>query len=109
MIDARNDHALKAAFDAAEPGNTAGIVIFGGDGTVSRCLHYLAGRSLPVAVFPAGTVNDLALMLGMTERWQDFQALLTQQSHGPMPLVDANDRALVIYGSLGLGAESSNR
>jgi diacylglycerol kinase (ATP) len=36
------------------------VVIFGGDGTVNGLLPLLCARALPLAVFPAGTVNDLA-------------------------------------------------
>lgn len=41
------------------------IAIAGGDGTVSRAACALAGRSVPLAVFPLGTANNTALTLGV--------------------------------------------
>ncbi len=40
------------------------IVLSGGDGTVSTLLHALAGRPIPVCVFPSGTANLLCANIG---------------------------------------------
>ena len=50
-----------ADVDAAlAAGGHEAVVVFGGDGTVNALLPALIAHRLPVAVFPAGTVNDLA-------------------------------------------------
>ncbi|RBY90140.1 sphingosine kinase [Blastococcus sp. TBT05-19] len=49
---------------AAVAGGTAAVVAVGGDGTAHAALQAVAGTSVPLAVVPAGTGNDLALALG---------------------------------------------
>jgi len=41
------------------------VFVWGGDGTVQRCLDALAGSPTAVAIVPAGTVNLLAANLGI--------------------------------------------
>jgi diacylglycerol kinase (ATP) len=41
------------------------LFIWGGDGTIQRCLDAVAGRDVTVAVVPAGTANLLAANLGI--------------------------------------------
>ncbi len=41
------------------------VVIAGGDGTVGKVARNLADRSIPVAILPAGTANNVALSLGL--------------------------------------------
>jgi len=56
--------APKCARRAAAAG--AGVVfVWGGDGTVQRCVDALAGTETAVAILPAGTANLLASNLGI--------------------------------------------
>ncbi|HEY7143376.1 MAG TPA: diacylglycerol kinase family protein [Streptosporangiaceae bacterium] len=41
------------------------IFVWGGDGTVQRCIHAVAGTGAVVAILPAGTANLLAANLGI--------------------------------------------
>jgi diacylglycerol kinase family enzyme len=41
------------------------VVIAGGDGTVARVAIHLAGRSVPAAIIPLGTANNIATALGI--------------------------------------------
>lgn len=41
------------------------VVVAGGDGTVSRTACALAGRQVPLAIFPLGTANNTAKSLGI--------------------------------------------
>jgi YegS/Rv2252/BmrU family lipid kinase len=41
------------------------VFVWGGDGTVQRCVDAMAGSDVPVAVVPAGTANLLARNLGI--------------------------------------------
>jgi diacylglycerol kinase (ATP) len=43
------------------------LFIWGGDGTVQRCLDAVAGRDIAIAVIPAGTANLLATNLGIPD------------------------------------------
>jgi diacylglycerol kinase (ATP) len=116
--------ALRADFDCVEVGGQsaedtraalereaaegcAGVVIFGGDGTVNGLLPLLCARALPLAVFPAGTVNDLARELGMTASWEGLRALLLRGQPLPMDLAAVNGRPFAVYASVGMGAENS--
>ncbi|MFC8454733.1 bifunctional phosphatase PAP2/diacylglycerol kinase family protein [Kitasatospora sp. NPDC057223] len=52
-----------AADDAAARGGALGVC--GGDGTVNLAATIAAGRGLPLAVFPGGTLNHFAVDLGI--------------------------------------------
>jgi diacylglycerol kinase (ATP) len=56
--------AERAAAGAVAAGAGA-VVAVGGDGTAHAALQAAAGTSVPLAVVPAGTGNDLALALGI--------------------------------------------
>jgi diacylglycerol kinase (ATP) len=53
-------YALRAADDGADL-----VFVWGGDGTVQRCLDAMAGTGLAIAILPAGTANLLATNLGI--------------------------------------------
>jgi diacylglycerol kinase family enzyme len=49
------------------------VVVAGGDGTVARVAKAMAGRGIPLAPLPAGTANNIARTLGLTERpWEEL-------------------------------------
>ena len=41
------------------------MVVIGGDGTVNETINGLAGSDVPLAIMPTGTVNVLAMELGI--------------------------------------------
>ena len=43
------------------------LFVWGGDGTVQRCLDTVAGTKVPVAIVPAGTANLFATNLGIPQ------------------------------------------
>jgi diacylglycerol kinase family enzyme len=93
--------------DAALAGGAyEAVVVFGGDGTLNAALPALLARGLPVAVFPGGTVNDLARELGLTADWLALKRLLAG-APAPMDLLAVNGVPFSVYGSLGFGAETS--
>jgi len=54
------DRARRAAAKGADV-----IFVWGGDGTVQRCIDAVAGTDIAVAILPAGTANLLATNLGV--------------------------------------------
>jgi diacylglycerol kinase (ATP) len=106
-IGAQGAEATRAALEGEPAEDCAGVVVFGGDGTVNGLLPLLAARALPLALFPAGTVNDLARELGLTASWADLRALVLRGRPEPMDLVSVNGRPFAVYASLGMGAENS--
>jgi diacylglycerol kinase (ATP) len=55
----KSKHAPDCARRAADQGADL-ILVWGGDGTVQRCIDALAGSGVAIAILPAGTANLLA-------------------------------------------------
>jgi len=49
------------------------VVVAGGDGTVARVARALLDRTIPIAILPIGTANNIARALGLTD---DFETLI---------------------------------
>ena len=81
------------------------VVALGGDGMVSLVVQALAGTSVPLAVVPAGTGNDIARALGLSTTFR-LQALehLAEGRLTTMDLGRAGDRWFA--GVLGAGFDS---
>ena len=72
--------ARRALADGAEV-----IFVWGGDGTVQRCIDALAGTQAVLAIVPAGTANLLAANLGVPS---DIAASVRIGLHGHRRLLD---------------------
>ena len=59
-----HDENLETAL--AEPADI--IAVAGGDGTVGRVAKTMIGKSIPIAVLPMGTANNIATSLGIVDR-----------------------------------------
>lgn len=66
MEIAKGRQATACAREAVEHGADL-VLVWGGDGTVQRCIDVLAGTGTPLAIFPAGTANLLARNLGLPD------------------------------------------
>ncbi len=51
---------------AAVEAGASGVVVVGGDGTVTEAARVLAGTGIPLGIIPGGTGNDLAVTLGIS-------------------------------------------
>ena len=51
------------------------VFVWGGDGTVQRCVDVLAGTATPLAIIPAGTANLLASNLGIPKDIEEAVAI----------------------------------
>jgi YegS/Rv2252/BmrU family lipid kinase len=76
------------------------IFVWGGDGTVQRCIDVLAGTPATLAIVPAGTANLLATNLGIPK---DLEAAVRIGLHGPRRALDVGvvngERFAVMTGS----------
>ncbi len=61
------------------------VLVWGGDGTVQRCIDAMAGSDATLAILPAGTANLLATNLGVPI---DLEAALEIALHGARRLLD---------------------
>ncbi len=82
------------------------LVVAGGDGTLNEAANGILGTSLPLAVIPMGTVNLLAMELGLPE---DPCALAEVIANGPIrPIFTGyvNDRLFLVVASVGFDADA---
>jgi diacylglycerol kinase (ATP) len=73
-------YARRAAAEGA-----AVIFVWGGDGTVQRCIDAVAGTDAAVAIMPAGTANLLAMNLGIPH---DLTGAVRTGMHGDRRRID---------------------
>ncbi|RLK47703.1 diacylglycerol kinase [Microbacterium telephonicum] len=74
MLTARTPGEAATALAAAATTDVGGVVVAGGDGTVSLALQALAGTGIPLGIIPTGTGNDLATSLGLRDLDADAAA-----------------------------------
>lgn len=96
-------HATVLARDAI--GEGYGVVCaIGGDGTVNEVLNGLAGSEVPLAIIPAGTVNVLAMELGIPFDPPDAVRLLEIGHVSKIDLGLAGDRYFGLMAGIGMDA-----
>jgi diacylglycerol kinase (ATP) len=81
------------------------IFVWGGDGTVQRCVDALAGSDVAVAIIPAGTANLLAHNLGIP---QDLPEAVRIGFHGARRRLDlgvVNGEHFAVMAGVGFDAE----
>jgi diacylglycerol kinase (ATP) len=81
------------------------ILVWGGDGTVQRCLDVVAGTDAVVAILPAGTANLLATNLGVPSN--DVGAAVRVGLHGDRRKIDTgtvNDEHFAVMAGAGFDA-----
>ncbi len=80
------------------------IFVWGGDGTVQRCLDVLAGTKVPMAVLPAGTGNLFATNLGIPK---DIAGAVEVGLHGELTSLDVGNVNGERFGVMaGVGADA---
>ncbi|WP_201774088.1 diacylglycerol/lipid kinase family protein [Demequina oxidasica] len=80
------------------------IFVWGGDGTVQRCINTVADTDAVIAILPAGTANLLATNLGVP---QDVAEAVTIGLHGDrrtLDLATANGEHFAVMAGAGLDA-----
>lgn len=74
----KSKQAPKRARQAVDAGADL-VFVWGGDGTVQRCVNALAGTGVEIAILPAGTANLLATNLGVPK---DLPGAVSVGLHG---------------------------
>lgn len=95
----------EAAARAARVGGYDRIVAAGGDGTLNEVINGLAPSPLPLAFVPLGTVNVLALEIGLPF---DLLAAAEVAVHGvptPVCLGQAGERKFLLMAGIGFDAQ----
>ncbi|WP_169946845.1 diacylglycerol kinase family protein [Microbispora sp. H11081] len=79
--------------------------LWGGDGTVQRCVDALAGSDATVAVIPAGTANLLARNLGIPEDLPEAVRIGFKGRRAKMDLGKINGEHFAVMAGVGFDAE----
>jgi diacylglycerol kinase family enzyme len=94
--------AIRLAAEA--PADCGAIVSVGGDGTLRECVQGLAGRAVPVAVYPLGTENVLAKHFGIKASVERLIATLRQGRAVAYDVGVCGDYRFVLLAGVGFDA-----
>lgn len=95
--------ATRLAREAVEQGLDL-VCAIGGDGTVNETINGLAGAEVPLAIVPTGTVNVLAMELGIPLDPPDAVKLLEVGTVSWIDLGLAGDRYFALMAGVGMDA-----
>ncbi len=95
--------ATRLAREAVEQGLDL-VCAIGGDGTVNETINGLAGAEVPLAIVPTGTVNVLAMELGIPLEPPDAVKLLEVGTVSWIDLGLAGDRYFALMAGVGMDA-----
>ncbi len=82
------------------------VCAIGGDGTVNETINGLAGSDVPLAIVPTGTVNVLAIELGIPLDPPDAVQVLDKGSVSWIDLGLAGDRYFALMAGVGMDART---
>ena len=80
------------------------VFVWGGDGTVQRCLDALAGSGVAVAIVPAGTANLLASNLGIPQDLPEAVRIGFHGSRRKLDLGRVNGEHFAVMAGVGFDA-----
>jgi YegS/Rv2252/BmrU family lipid kinase len=92
--------ARRAVADGAEL-----LFVWGGDGTVQRCVDELAGTDVAVAILPAGTANQLATSLGIPADLAEAVRIGCTGGRRRLDLGKVNGEHFAVMAGVGFDAE----
>lgn len=107
LTSARGD-AERAAAIAKTQGYDR-IVAAGGDGTLNEAINGLAPATLPLAFIPLGTVNVLALELGIPFNLDAACAVALDGQPQPVSIGRAGERKFLLMAGIGFDADVVRR
>lgn len=100
---AKSKQAPACAREAHESGADL-IFVWGGDGTVQRCVDALAGTGATLAILPAGTANLLAHNLGIPVSIEQAVGIGLQGRRRPLDTGVVNGEHFAVMAGAGLDA-----
>ncbi|MEZ0070957.1 diacylglycerol kinase family protein [Planotetraspora sp. GP83] len=100
----KSKKAPKKAREALKKGADL-IFVWGGDGSVQRCVDALAGTDATVAIIPAGTANLLARNLGIPEDLPEAVRIGFQGRRAKLDLGKINGEHFAVMAGVGFDAE----
>ena len=80
------------------------IFVWGGDGTVQRCVDAVAGKSATIAILPAGTANLLATNLGVPSDVAEAVRVGLRGHRRPLDTGSVNGEHFVVMAGAGFDA-----
>jgi len=98
--------ATRLARELAAGGDVEAVIAFGGDGTVREVAAGLLGTAVPLGILPGGTVNLLALSLGLPADPVAAAAELGGLSARPLDVGLAGRSPFLMMASAGLDASA---
>src|SRR5258708_3575417 len=84
---------------------TERIIVVGGDGTIHSVAHGLIGSECVLGIIPAGTMNNLAYCLGISEELKEACAVLTEGEARRIDVGLINGHTFLEVAGIGLEAE----
>lgn len=93
--------SIQIARDARDGGYDV-IVAMGGDGTINEVINGLAGADIPIGIIPAGTGNDLARHLGISNDIDQAIDILLRGKTKIVDLAKVGDRFFINVAGIGL-------
>ena len=85
--------------------NVHAVLSVGGDGTVNAIIQKLAGTNVSLMVFPGGTANDFARVLGSSGNIKKITQTIRQNVKKKIDLISINGAFMATNGGLGFAAE----
>ena len=95
--------APKSARRAVKKGADV-VFVWGGDGTVQRCIDALAGKTATIAILPAGTANLLATNLGVPKDLTDAVQVGLHGHRRPIDTGSVNGEHFAVMAGAGFDA-----
>jgi len=80
------------------------LFIWGGDGTVQRCIDAVAGTDAVIAILPAGTANLLAMNLGVPQNISRAVEIGLKGERRPLDTATVNGEHFSVMAGAGLDA-----
>jgi diacylglycerol kinase (ATP) len=100
----KSRQAGKAARRAVDDGAEL-LFVWGGDGTVQRCVDALAGTDVAVAILPAGTANQLGSSLGIPVDLAEAVRIGCSGGRRRLDLGKVNGEHFAVMAGVGFDAE----
>lgn len=97
------------AAERADPAEVSAILCVGGDGTVNEVVNGLAGKDIPVALFPTGTGNVLAKEFGIRPKADAVCDAVAAGRTVELALGVVNGRRFVLFVGGGFDAAVARR